>query len=186
VNPGRDWIDGRLGGALAFTARGWLECPPAAFRTHAFTELTLAAWLMKEPAQKGLRAVVTRQLGQDSQDYFFLGFFDDQLLVASHLWRGRIAWRVPPEKRWMHVVATHDARGITRLYVDGQEVGREAGQPASLAGGETPLVIGGGMNGTGADANQRFQGALDELLLYERALPPQEIAALAAGTQPDL
>ena len=29
-------------------------------------------------------------------------------------------------------------------------------------------------------------GSLDELVLYDRALPPEEVAALAAGAQPAL
>jgi hypothetical protein len=62
-------------------------------------------------------------------------------------------------------------------------VARAAGQRASVSGGDNPLVIGGSFNG-GADANQRFQGAIDELVLYQRALAADEIAALAAGAQP--
>jgi hypothetical protein len=34
------------------------------------------------------------------------------------------------------------------------------------------------------EVGQRFEGAVDELLVYERALNAQDIAALAGGARP--
>jgi hypothetical protein len=43
------------------------------------------------------------------------------------------------------------------------------------------------MNGpAGSPATQKFRGALDELLVYDRALSREEVAALASGVQPRL
>jgi hypothetical protein len=37
-----------------------------------------------------------------------------------------------------------------------------------------------------AAVRELFQGALDELVIYDRALAPDEIRALASGAQPRL
>ncbi len=58
---------------------------------------------------------------------------------------------------------------------------------AGGGGAENALLIGAGMNGTPTGStSERFVGSIDELVLYDRALPPEEVAALAAGTQPAL
>jgi RNA polymerase sigma-70 factor (ECF subfamily) len=186
ANPASDWIPGRLGGALQFGGQGWLECTPTAFRSRIGDELTVAAWTMSEAPYHGLRAVVTRQLDQGRWDYFLLGFHDDRVLFASHLWRSYLKVPVPTQAGWMHLAATHDRRGVTVLYVDGREVARSHDRVVSLGGGDNPLVIGAGRNGAGDGATQRLKGAVDELLLYDRALTAEEVAALARGAQPKL
>jgi hypothetical protein len=185
ADPASDWVPGRLGGGLAMNARGWLECPATAFQSRISNEMTVAAWVRKNPEQGSLRALITRQHGDASLDDFLIGFQGRDVIVASHRWHGHIRFAITPTTGWLHLAATFDHDGTTRLFLDGREVAHGSGQPASVAGGDNPLVIGGSFNG-GRDANQRFQGAIDELLLYQRALSPAEISALAAGLQPRL
>jgi RNA polymerase sigma-70 factor (ECF subfamily) len=188
LDPQKDWIAGALGGALAFTGRGWLECPPVAFAARITEQMTLAAWLMKEPSQANLRAVVTRQLGDDSLDAFMLAFQERELFFGSHVWHNVIRRPFPLALGpWVHVAATHDAAGVTRLFINGVEAARVAGERGSIGGGPNPLVLGGAFNGRNQNAaNQRFQGGIDELVLYDRALSDEEVAALASGVQPRL
>jgi RNA polymerase sigma-70 factor (ECF subfamily) len=186
VDPRSDWIPGRIGGALHLGGDGWLECPAAVFAGRAFRAMTVSAWVRKDPEQSGRRAVVTRQLGTGNLDYFFLGFVRGNVAVASsHLRGGTVEWPLPPDPaRWLHLAATFDERGTTRLYVDGEEVGSAPGQALSMAGGENPLLIGAGLNFPHDGATQRLMGALDEVALYDRALSADEVSAVAAGTQP--
>lgn len=185
ADPQGDWVAGRHGGALSMRARGWLECPPAAFRSAISSEMTVATWVKRNPEQGSLRALVTRQFGEGSQDDFFLGFREGDVIVSSHRWQGQLRQSLPEGDGWLHVAATFDRAGTTRLYLNGREVTRVPGQPANVAGGDKPVVIGGSFNGFD-QANQRFQGAIDDLLLYQRALAPAEVAALAAGAQPPI
>lgn len=75
---------------------------------------------------------------------------------------------------WTHVAGTWDGV-VMRLYVDGVLVGEtEAG---ALAQDEHGVTIGGGVDFR-EDANF-FEGALDDVRIYRRALLEDEIAALA-------
>jgi hypothetical protein len=48
------------------------------------------------------------------------------------------------------------------------------------------MIIGGGNNTPDEFVREVFQGALDELLIYDRALSPEEMVSLANGQQPRL
>jgi hypothetical protein len=71
-----------------------------------------------------------------------------------------------------------------RLYVDGAPAGTAA-YAGSVDSAVTPLCLGCAHNRPGyVDVDEALAGRLDELLLYARALPAQEIARLAAGEVP--
>jgi hypothetical protein len=71
---------------------------------------------------------------------------------------------------WTHVAATYDG-GALRLFVNGTQVSSVA-QNGSIATSANPLQIGGdGIYG------QYFQGAIDEVRIYNRALSQAEIQA---------
>jgi hypothetical protein len=84
------------------------------------------------------------------------------------------------------VAFTHTADGTTRLYLDGVEVARNQVERRKLTGTAGPLMIGAGHSRKVREMGQRFEGAIDELCLYNRALSDEEVAALAAGAQPRL
>jgi len=74
---------------------------------------------------------------------------------------------------WQHLVATYDGFN-ERLYVDGVLVS-SAGNSSPLAFDTNPALIGCDDNGGNSEY---FQGALDELRIYNRALSQAEIQAL--------
>ncbi|MHC4666474.1 MAG: LamG-like jellyroll fold domain-containing protein, partial [Planctomycetota bacterium] len=80
---------------------------------------------------------------------------------------------VLPEGQWAHVAATFD--GTTcRLYVDGLQTG--SGSFSLGFDTEADLVFGSGEKG-GGSVNS-FNGALDDVRIYDHALSENEIAAL--------
>jgi hypothetical protein len=81
-------------------------------------------------------------------------------------------------------VARH-ADGTAILYANGVELGRGHTQPGSLPRDGNPLIIGAAVNGPDPGLTEsRFDGLVGEVLVYDRALPPSQIAALAAGQRP--
>jgi RNA polymerase sigma-70 factor, ECF subfamily len=180
------WAEGAVSGALALDGRGWLECPHTDQIDRLGTELTLAAWVKRGPRQPRYRVVVARQMARTRLDDFFLGFTNGDLVFASHLLGARLEHPLPADaEAWFHIAATRRDDGLTRLYLDGVEVARHQGARASLAGSDNPLVIGASFNDQqGRRAEARFGGAIDELLIYHRALAPEEIQTLVAKRAP--
>jgi len=78
-----------------------------------------------------------------------------------------------PADRWHHVAGVLET-GRLRLFLNGQLVAERAlSGPASLAAGQ--LAVGQALY---AGSLRRFAGALDEVSVYDRALPGETIAAL--------
>ena len=67
------------------------------------------------------------------------------------------------------------------------EVARRKTRRLAVAGGDNMLMIGAAQNGPASHKpSERFVGSIDELVMYSRALSPEEISALADGIQPAL
>jgi hypothetical protein len=186
------WAPGRTGGAIQLEGDGWLECPPSASLARPSVELSVAAWMRLPQGRSGVHTLLARQQAADVRDDFFLGVFahtpvDDELVVNSKTWATRVAVPlVRPRGQWIHVAATHERSGATTLFVDGKPVAtRWSKRPQVPLQAAKKVVIGGGVNGREPRAvNQLFDGDLDELLVYDRALGEDEIQALAAGRVP--
>jgi hypothetical protein len=78
---------------------------------------------------------------------------------------------------WTHVAATWDGETLT-LYTDGAAVGTAA-RSGQLTSTTVEARIGSGEQ-DGVDANP-LSGFVDELTIYDRALGPTEISAIAAS-----
>jgi RNA polymerase sigma-70 factor (ECF subfamily) len=185
LDPRGSWTSGVLGGAIRLDGNGWLECPSPALPVDG--GLTIALWIKRASAPR-VRALVTRQLGSGPEDTFHFGFRGDLLMIQSSVWRVNLNRPLRERDEWIHVATTHGPEHITRLFVDGHLVAakQDRAGPTPVRGQDlNPLIVGGGLNHADPDGvGERFHGALDELLIYDRALGPDEIAALAARVQP--
>jgi hypothetical protein len=76
------------------------------------------------------------------------------------------------DAKWHHCSATFDGKTM-RVYLDGKEIESLYRSGTIKAGGSAPGCIG-SMNG-----GECFQGAMDDLRIYNRALSDKEIAELA-------
>jgi hypothetical protein len=146
-------------------------------------EISIAVWIWRSHTAPGLRALVSQQLARDKRDHFSLDLDGRNLEFASHVLRGMLGRPIPPALgRWVHLAVVRAADGTTRLFADGVELGRRRSAGRLGGGSPTPLTIGGALNGPDPDtASEHFEGALDELRLYRRALTDEEIRALASG-----
>jgi RNA polymerase sigma-70 factor, ECF subfamily len=167
-------IPGVSGAAVDLGTQGWLECPQPAAAAGRLVEMTASVWINRAQ-RKAAGAIVTRHLGPGNENYFYLGYADDNLRVWSGSWTGWTTTQHQPTGTWTHVAFTHRGR-TTRLYVDGK-LAREIHDSTPRGSGTTasPLTIG----AAAPWPNHHFDGAVDELLLYDRALSSDEIAALA-------
>lgn len=77
---------------------------------------------------------------------------------------------VLPVGKWSYVAAVYDGQSLT-LYVNGMPDG-SVHTTLNPSAGQDSMKIG----ARGDDANQRFDGNIDEVAVYDHALSPQDIA----------
>jgi prepilin-type processing-associated H-X9-DG protein len=131
---------------------------------------------------RNYHAVVARQKDAGRLDEFMFGFSNGELLFSSHVWRGKVTQPLPETAGpWLHVAASRHRDGTTVLFADGREIGRGHTGPGLLDPGGNPLILGGARNDPTSRTQARFDGQIDEVRIYDRALAPAEIAALAAA-----
>lgn len=138
--------------------------------------MTISAWVYPTSWATGWKALVMKErpsglayalsansdLGQPAASLRIAGA-DRSLSAGAHL----------PSNTWTHLVATYDG-ATQRLFVNGAQVGSRA-QTGTLETSASPLRIGGNT----VWANEYFQGLIDEVRVYNRALSQTEIATLA-------
>lgn len=184
-DPDNAWgSPGRLGGSLdlngAGSSCGYLEVrEPRGF--EALSALSIALWV--DTARARATGALVALTGQTDSVTTF-GLSNDRLTASldpnRRSPRATSTSRMP-ERGWTHAAVTYDG-AVVRLYVNGRPAGatNDAGGLPSPAGS---LTIGTfrGMNGFIAGD---FCGRLDELLVYDRALAPEEVSDLARGLRP--
>jgi len=83
---------------------------------------------------------------------------------------------------WHHIAAVRDGARTAKLYVDGALAAQDNDDSGSAAGIDSPHVISVGRDEqTGSDF---FEGMLDELAIWDRALTAQEVAQMSQAQEP--
>jgi hypothetical protein len=188
--PASAWIPGRFGSALHFP-----EDKNVGVRVQLTTRIagvrryTLAAWARRgRPRPVAYQSLISRQLGTGITEVFDMSVSKDllQAYAPDRTAQGvssAMVNRPAPVNTWFHAAATFDGQTI-RIYQDGvleNSLRWTGGLPSS----DQPLYLGTNKNESGAStAHHPWEGDLDEVLLYDVALPAQAIAALAAGQRP--
>ena len=84
--------------------------------------------------------------------------------------------------KWEHVVMTYNGLNIV-LYVNGKRVGTSSGTFSGMAPNITTLKI--GYLATGVDPESRFNGNIDDVIMYKQALASSDIERLYAQGLPE-
>ena len=175
---GPTWVTGRTG-SYALSLDGTTQSVSIADDdsldlTSAFT---IAGWIM--PGKAGTQYVFKKA------DHDFIDGYELSLSSTSSVFFRinqkesgddyRIDSTTPYPTNgstWMHVAATYTG-GTMRLYINGVQEGGDKAAPAPAVN-TLPLTL-----GTQASFIRYFQGAMDDVRLYERALNLDEIEVLA-------
>ena len=168
--------------ALAFDGNDYVRVLDSG--TLEPTTVTVAAWV-KAPSSPGSNRYILGKGGQacSAASYALytrgggLYFYVYNPATSYRLSPGAGTWVWDGE--WHHVVGTYDGSYV-RLYVDGAEIG--TGTPTSIA-------IGYGLTPTddffvgayGGTCDLYFNGLIDEVGIWNRALSADEVAALSVG-----
>jgi hypothetical protein len=168
--------EGRFGRALAFDGiDDWVTVEDAD-SLDLTDDLTLEAWVYPTSSLSGWHTVLFKEQPWNATYYLYANTWDDQPVTAinptsdfgglQRLYGGtKLA-----ANTWTHLAATYDGNW-QRLYVNGNEVANRA-QSGSIRQSGGVLRMGGN------DIwGEFFQGYLDEVRIYNRALTAEEILA---------
>lgn len=177
------WVPGPSG--LALSLNGTTDYAVVADNpTLDPSRLTLALWIKATPVaatqyvlfKKGAYALL---LSSSGQPYFRLnGSSTYRIFAATTQTNGE----------WVHLAGTYDGASM-HFYVNGVEQGVGIPGPSGIAASALPLGIGARSDGTG-----KYQGSVDDIRVYNRALSAAEIqelmtagpsAPVAAGILPE-
>jgi len=175
---GAEWVKGKVGNALEFNGEAYVEIPHS--KGFDLTQLTIEMWI-KTPEEfeiaSGWRCLFSKEAGGavEGRDYNFYTYSDDGIKVTqlhfSSAVFGATMFPLPAPyepKTWHHVAITVDANGNHIYYSDGKKFAEAQGTPGE-ASGDYPVLIG--------KADNFWNGVIDEVRLYNRALSPDEINA---------
>jgi len=162
---------------------------PATASLGKFTDqITVSAWVFPRERPGGFIVVASRQIGTlQHPDQFYLGY-GTAIGLTTYKWHlGTIEDGVVQDasvyaglasaNRWVHLAGVYDGK-MLRLYVNGVEIGRHA-QTGMIQVDDNPVTIGGEENGSDSRVvDGEFNGLIDDVYIYNRALSPEEIQAL--------
>ncbi|MFH1881675.1 MAG: LamG-like jellyroll fold domain-containing protein [Planctomycetota bacterium] len=178
-----EWTtEGKLGGAMKFTGPYnyvLVENSPELNPTDA---ITIAAWI--NPSWTGNNRIL--QKGTSDNQYRLIKEWGDNtkfhLSGVGALFPQGV---LPPLGEWTHFAATYDGSAM-KMYFDGLVVA-EMSASGDIATSDEPIFI--GNKHSTAPAGDEFNGILDDVRIYNRALSQSEIKRLggnpkASGTAP--
>ncbi|QIJ61264.1 LamG-like jellyroll fold domain-containing protein [Streptomyces sp. JB150] len=179
LTEGTTWTPGVRGSALRFDGRG----------AHAETDgpvldttgsYSVSAWVRLD-GLPGNYATAVSQDGRRQASPFYLQYGQGAFAFSTpggH--RARLV-TTPELGRWYHLVGVRDgSTGEITLYVDGERAATVTAGPNYVGTG--PLAVGRAQwDGTDTDF---WNGAVDEVQAYDRALTAEEVSALHARQQP--
>lgn len=181
-----------------------IDIQPGSSLNSLTDQLTVSAWIYPDRCANFFSVVASRQLGGEVHpDQFYLGFGPDIELASPRCGEMSFKWHLSTDgedcqtnaflcdintipsnqsgtnfNRWIHMAGTYDGN-LMKLYIDGDEIGQR-----SLTGNinldpSRPLTIGVEENGGGHVPENPFDGRIDEIRIYNRALQADEIDEIA-------
>ncbi|MET9165214.1 LamG-like jellyroll fold domain-containing protein [Streptomyces cellulosae] len=179
LTEGATWTTGVSGSALKFDGQGQFAQTdgPVLDTTGSYT---VSAWVTLD-ALPGNYATAVSQDGRRQASPFYLQYGQGAFAFSTPAGqRARLEIR-PELGRWYHLVGVRDgATNQITLYVDGKKAATVTGGPNYVGSG--PLAVGRAKwNGDDTDF---WNGSVDEVHAYDRALTGEEVTALHEADKP--
>lgn len=180
------WVDGKYGKALEFDGASNYVKVEDSSSLHMTDAVTVMAWTRVDGATGDYQIICARWYGYGGEAIlsFVLEFRPDgntpwfRVRTTSND-QAAISNRSIAYGEWAHIAGTYDGN-IVRIYVDGALVGSTSlSGPINL--GVQPIVI--GAHSSAGDRNF-FKGAIDNVMVYNRALTAEEVQAVYARLLP--
>ena len=175
---------GKIGQAGSFDGQRFIDAGDLG-NFGFYDRFSLGAWIYPEGEQGG--AILSRTLELEKEKGYRVALLEGKVHVNLVVRWLDDSIRVETERtlapnRWHHVMVTYDGSRTSeaiRIYVDGKpEKFKVLVDDLNLTfKNEEPFRI-----GSGGGPGSRFQGLIDEVRVYDRALPPDEVKVVATPT----
>ncbi len=175
---GAEWTEGVNGGAILLNGVDSYVDLGVSPAFDIKDEITLAAWVFpmdvangeeNEWIAKGDHAWALKEKGDGRFEYFI---YDGTWIAPS------VPLGVTYDAAWNHFAGTYDGKTL-KMYINGEKVqSMEHAGTIAVSGHEVHL----GHNSEVVD--RFFEGALDEVMIYNRALTDAEIKSVYDSTRP--
>lgn len=168
-----EWVEGKFGTAMNFDGTDMVNVPDNDLLD--LTSFTIAAWI-NSPATSGRWHVIAAKEARNptGRNYGIFGHVNNGSIHYSFTSGGWKSFDAPTnvtDGTWHHVAATYEQPNF-KLYIDG-ELDAEVAPDGVPESNESPLYIGGCDIG-----NYWMTGAIDEVVLFDRALSEAELSEL--------
>ncbi|MCA9388201.1 LamG domain-containing protein, partial [Candidatus Berkelbacteria bacterium] len=166
---------GRLATALDFNGTSDFVAVPDSASLDITNNLTVSFWVYADTTPQLWDSPIIKTTDDDSwYDGFGMFYQGGQIRFWVDQYDTNVASAAFSVGSWHHVVGTYDGTTV-RVYVDGVE-----GTPDSYTGSITPnntsLFIGSGADASGA--GYYWDGKIDEVAVFDRAIDSSEVQAL--------
>ena len=176
LNGDPQWVTGQLGGALDFDGDDSVEISHSPLLSIT-DEITITAWTYMRANASGEMSIVSKggwaamdlpyELTETPGGVIFWQFYDDG-------GRDTCAPDSPPVEEWHHIAATYDGQ-IFKCYIDGV-LADEWAYAGTMPENTASVTIGQRSRG-----GTYFNGIIDEVAIYNRALSEDEIPPIMLG-----
>ncbi len=166
------YVDGMFGKALEFDGNDYVSIPDSDFLD--LTELgTIEVWAKKN-SQKHYQMYITKGIASANTGYQLMDYGTTGRIVLRWGSDGNniVTDEVVPTDKWYHIVGTYDGSDL-RIYLNGS-LSKKVPYTTNAVANTDPLRIGRRSDG------YFFDGTLDEVRIYNKALSSAEIQQLYA------
>jgi hypothetical protein len=177
LNGPLEWTtEGKIGGGMAFTGPYNFVLVEDAPSLNMTDEITIAAWI--NPSWTGNNRILQKSSGGGDNQYRLIKEGGNNIRFhippASNF---EVTGNIPPQGEWTHLAATYDGSMI-KVYYDGVVVG-ETEFSGAMGTSDGQLFI--GNKWAQAPAGDEFNGLMDDVRIYNRALTLSEIKKLGGN-----
>jgi hypothetical protein len=182
---GPAWVTGKVGGALSFNGTTQLvSIPNQPSWNTASSKYTVAFWVKVNQIENYAGAVAVANWNTRTLEIMTMGgqwMFRINTVGGTNIWAcegssSTLGYLTAVDGAFHHVALVLDAAASRcHLYSDGALVGTDEYVDGTTSFGSQSLNIGGF-----GDAN-RLESVIDDVRLYNTALTPAEVQALAGG-----
>jgi len=181
-------VTGKYGNAWSFDGVNDHVSIPDQSALRINGELTLAMWINPDGDYSHYNTIIAKR---DNTDAYYQMFFPlattstglhfyDKYPTSRWSPPSTTSFTNPSSGNWHLVVATVDSSNVLKLYEDNNMIYTTTLSPARNASNTSPVTIGDRF----ASGSEPFEGDIDDLSIWNRALTSSEINDIYTGTSP--